>query len=92
MTGFALAAVRRFVLALIAKVGQRGQIVVHLKHDVAAATAVAAVRSAGRNIFFTMKRDRAVAAVAGFDLDFCDIDKQNRILHSSDNLTNIILF
>ena len=42
---------------------------------VAALAAVAAVRTAGSNIFFTVKRNCARAAVAGFDLNFCYIYK-----------------
>ena len=69
LAAFALAcavhAVFCYILALVAEVHQGGEIVIHLKDDVAAVTAVAAVRAAGGNIFFTVEGYAAVAAVAG---------------------------
>ena len=53
------------VFALVAEVHQRGHIVVHLQNDVAAVAAVAAVGTAGCDVFLTVERDRAVAALAG---------------------------
>ena len=53
----------------VAEVRQRGEVVVHLKDDVPAASAVAAVRSACSHIFFTVKGDGAVTAVARLDVD-----------------------
>ena len=65
------------VLALVAEIRQRGEVIVHAEHDVAAATAVAAVRAAGSHVFFTVKSHGAVAAVTGFYLDLSYIDKHN---------------
>jgi hypothetical protein len=39
------------------------------KNDIAAPSAVSAVRAAVGHVFFRMKRHRAVAAVACFDMD-----------------------
>ena len=78
-----------FVFAFIAEIRKGRKIVVHLKHNVAAAPAVAAVRSAGRDIFFTVERNRAVAAVARFDLNFCNIYKHSLSL-LNENLYTII--
>ena len=78
-----------FVFAFIAKIRQGRKIVVYLKHNIAAAPAVAAVRSAGRDIFFAVKRNRAVAAVARFDLNFCNIYKHSLSL-LNENLYTII--
>ena len=55
------------IFALIAEVHKGGHIVVHLHDDAAAVAAVAAVGAAGRDIFFSVKGHRAVAAVAGSD-------------------------
>ena len=78
-----------FVFAFIAEIRKGRKIVVHLKHDVAAAPTVAAVRSAGRDIFFTVERNRAVAAVARFNLNFCNIYKHSLSL-LNENLYTII--
>ena len=81
----AVLAVRRGVFPLVAEVHQRGQIVVHAKDDAAAVPAVAAVGAAGRDVFLAVKRDRAVAAVPGLDVNFCFIDKHGVPLLSSRN-------
>ena len=46
------------------------QVVVGLKNHAAAATAVAAARPALGDVSLAMKRDRALAAVAGLRVDF----------------------
>ena len=75
----ALAAARltgsRNILFLVTEIEQRGQIVIYLEDDRAAAAAVAAVRTAGRHILFAVKTNLAVTALAGYDLDFCNINK-----------------
>ena len=63
------------ILADEAEIIERVQTVIHLKDQIAAATAVAAVRTAGRNEFFAPEADMAVTAVAGTDIDFCRISK-----------------
>ena len=78
-------AVRGRVFSLIAEIHQGGQIVVHAKDDTAAVSAVAAVGAAGRDVFLAVKRDRAVAAVPGLDVNFCFIDKHGVPLLSSRN-------
>jgi hypothetical protein len=45
--------------------------------DAAAVAAVAARRSAARHEFFAAKSRDAVSAVAGFDSDFCAVNKHN---------------
>ena len=80
----AVHAVAGHILALVAEVHQRGHIVVHLQDDGAAAAAVAAVRTARRNIFFPVEGHRAVAAVAGPHGDPRLIDKS--ICHGATSL------
>ncbi len=63
------------VFALVSEVGKRCKIVVYNKYDIAALAAVAAVRPAGGNVFFTVKRDRSVAAVSCLYLDLSYINK-----------------
>ena len=58
-------AVACHIFALVAKVHQRGHIVVHLQDDGAAVAAVAAIGAAGGDVLLPMERHRAVAAVAG---------------------------
>ena len=53
----------------VAKIDQRVEIAVGNRIDAAAATAVAAIRSALRNEFLAAERGDAVAAVAGNNLD-----------------------
>ena len=43
--------------------------IIHLQDDRAASAAVAAIQPAGSHIFFPVKGDNAVAAVAGFHGD-----------------------
>ena len=47
------------------------------QHDVAAVSAVAAVRAAVLHKLFAMERDRAIAAVSGLGGDFNLIDKHS---------------
>ena len=63
------------ILASETEIEQRGHMDVDGKNDVAALPAVAAVRSAGRDIFFPVKGHAAVAAAARFDQNVYDIDK-----------------
>ena len=63
------------VFALVAEVHQGGHVVVHLQDNGAALAAVAAVRAAGRHIFFAVERHCAVAAVARPDRDPGLVDK-----------------
>ncbi len=74
-------AVRGLVFAFVAEIHQRGEVVVHLEDDGAAVAAVAAVRPARRDVFFTVERHRPVAAVSGLDVDFYFIDKHGINLH-----------
>ena len=53
--------------ALVAEVHQGGHVAVGLKDDVPAAAAVAAVRPAGRNVFFAVEGHRPVPALTGAD-------------------------
>ena len=72
----AVGAVAGDIFALIAKVHQRGHVLVHGEDDVAAAAAVAAVGAARRHVFFTVKGHRPVAALAGVDSNAGLIDKR----------------
>ena len=47
------------------------------KNHISAPAAVAAVRAAGRHIFFPAEGHGAVAAVAGLDFNFCTVYKHN---------------
>ena len=76
----AIVAVGRHILALHAEIQQGGQVVIHLKDHIAALAAVAAVRAAGRHVFFPVEGHGAVAALAGFDKDFSNIYKHNFLL------------
>ena len=49
--------------------------IVRQKDDVSPAAAVAAVRTAGRDIFFAAEGYRPRSAVSGFYLDLCRIKK-----------------
>ena len=77
---------RRDILFLVAEVQERRQIVIHLEDDRAAAAAVAAVRAARRDILFAVEADLAVAALAGNDLDLCNINKHSVVLLSSGSM------
>ena len=63
------------VFALVAEVHQGGHVVIHLQDNGAALAAVAAVRAAGRHIFFPVERHCAVTAVACPDRDPGLVDK-----------------
>ena len=63
------------VFAFIAKVHQRRHIVIHNKDNVAAFSAIPAIRAAGRHIFFPMKRNRSIAAFSGVYADARFINK-----------------
>ena len=63
------------IFPLIAKVQQRGHVGVGDKDDIAAPAAVAAVRPAGRHIFFPVEADVAIAAAARPDPDLRNIYK-----------------
>ena len=71
------------IFALVAKVHERGHVVVHFKDDVAAAPAVAAVRAAGGHIFLAVEGHCAVAAVARAHGDGHFINKWRSHGHSS---------
>jgi hypothetical protein len=55
-------AVTGHVFSFISKVHQCGHIVVYSKNDITAATAIAAVRAASRNVLFSMESHGAISA------------------------------
>ena len=59
----AVLSARRGVLALIAEIGERAEVGIGKKYNVAALAAVAAVGTARGNVFFTVKRNSTVAAL-----------------------------
>ena len=67
---FAVAAAVGFEFAVVAIAQQRVVVWIGFKVDAAAGAAIAAGRSAARNIFFATERNTTVAAVAGFYIDF----------------------
>ncbi len=68
-------------MLLVAIVDQRVEAVDGLHPDIAAAAAIAAVRSAELDEFLAPERHRAGAAVAGADIDFGLVEK----FHLTDN-------
>ena len=76
-------AVGGHVFALVAKIHERGHVVIHFKDDVAAAPAVTAVRPAGSHVFLAVEGHRAVAAVARAHGDGHFINKWRSHGHSS---------
>ncbi len=70
------------IFTLISEIGKRCQIIVHNKNNIAAFSAVSSVRTACGNIFFTVKRNSACAAVPGFYFNFSYIYKHNFISKS----------
>ena len=67
---FPVAAAVGFEFAVVAIAQQRVVVWIGFKVDAAAAAAIAAGRSAARNIFFAAERNTTVASVAGFYIDF----------------------
>ena len=68
-------------MVLEAVFDERGQAGIGLDHDVAAVTAVAAVRTALRHMGLAAKRHAAGAAVAAFDMDAYFIDEHGWYLY-----------
>ncbi len=63
----AVFAALRGVFSLVTEIRKSREVGIRDKHNVAALSPIAAVGTACRDIFFTVKRHRAVAAVARFD-------------------------
>src|SRR5271165_2660664 len=72
---FAVFSALGFVLWVVAEMDERIVALARLHDDVAAAAAVAAGGSAAGHEFFAAKGHASVAAVAGFYLDLCFVDK-----------------
>src|SRR4029079_12821612 len=72
---FAVFAALGLMLGVVAEVQQCIQTFVRFEPHVTAASPGAARRPAARHKFFTPKSSDAVAAVTGFDLYFCTVDK-----------------
>ena len=64
-------------------VDQGVEVFVRLKPDVAAVTAVTAVRAASRDIFFAAEANATIAAIACYDQDRCFINKLHFTLRKS---------
>ena len=75
---FAVASALRFVFGIEAEVHQRVVAFAGLHDDVAALAAVAARGAAARNELLPAEGHAAVAAVAGFDPNFCLVDKHGQ--------------
>src|SRR5579859_882077 len=71
----AMTAALGLVLRVEAEMNQRVVLLAGLHDDVAAASAVATRRAASGNKLFAAEGNAAVAAIAGFDENFCFIDK-----------------
>ena len=74
---FALAvrAVGGSVFSLITEVHQGRHIIIRDKDNASATAAVSSVRTAGRDVFFSVERDRTVSALSGVQVDSCFINK-----------------
>ncbi len=72
---FAVASALRLVFGIEAEMHQRVMPLAGFHDHVSALAAVAARRSAARNIFLAAKGHAAIAAVAGLDPNFCLIDE-----------------
>ena len=72
---FSVFAVLRHKFVTEPQIRQCIEVGIHLNDHVAALAAVPAVRSACRNIFFPMERHGTISAIAGFDINFCGINK-----------------
>src|SRR5271168_3359853 len=81
---FAVTAAHGFKFAIVTVAQQRVVMRIGFDIDVAALAAISARRAAARDVFLPAKRDAAVAAVAGFDGDFCFIRK-----HGSPDLESL---
>ena len=79
----ALATLRGHILALIAEIHQGGQMVVRHKDDVAAPTAIAAVRAACGHEFFAVEAHRTIAALARMEPYRGDVDKVGLCCHTA---------
>ena len=77
----AVSAVASHIFSFIAEIHQCGHMVIHLHNNISTPAAVSAIRAAGGNIFFPVKRNSTVAALSGFDGDACLIYERCR--HSS---------
>ena len=76
--------VLRGIFAFVTKIREGRQIVINLEYYISALAAVAAVRSTGRHILFTMKGHRTVSACSGFYFYFCNINKHKLSFQISD--------
>ena len=63
------------VFSLVAEVHQGRHVIIRDKDNASAPAAVTAVRSAGRNIFFSVERDGTVAAFSGVQVDSRFVNK-----------------
>jgi hypothetical protein len=72
---FAVAAAVGFEFAIVAVAEESVVVGIRFEINAAAVAAVAARWAAPRHVFFTAKRDAAVAAVAGLHQYFCFINK-----------------
>ena len=63
------------VFSLIAEVHQGRHVIIRNKDNASAAAAVSAVRSASRDIFFSVERDRTVSALSGVQMDSRFVNK-----------------
>jgi hypothetical protein len=61
--------------ALITEIRQRIQAFIHDQIDTAAITSIATIRPAPRHVFLTPETQAAIAAVTGFDCNYCFINK-----------------
>jgi len=76
----ALLSVASHIFADMTEIGQGIQSVVHFKNDIAAATAIAAVRTASSYEKFPAEADMTVTAFSGSDINFCTVGKHKYLL------------
>ncbi len=71
-------AARRLVVLLVAEIDQRVETIDGFDPDIAAATAIAAVRSAEFDEFLPPEGNAACAAIAGADIDLGFVEEFHR--------------
>ena len=71
------------IFSLVPEIRQGRQIGIRLKNDISAPAAVAAIRAAGRHVFFPAEGNRTVPAVACFNSNFRNVYEQERHLFLS---------
>jgi hypothetical protein len=76
ITAFSVAPAFRDVMLLILEINERRKACRSLQNDIAAFPAIAAVRSAARDVFLSSKTAHAISAIAGLYINLDLVNKQ----------------